>query len=141
LVETARQKVFVLFRSNLLNRIRPKGLSSVHTRQLAEGNLGLKGDLGLVDVCEHCSGLLHLHRKEIVLSNPIERLAYSIKSFARAAELSESFVKREIYDGNLKSERRRGRIIIPVEYAKAYLTGESQNSEAQIQGESLLATP
>jgi len=66
----------------------------------------------------------------------VERLAYTVKSFAKAAELSESFVKREIYDGNLKAIKRRGRVIVPAEAARAYLAGEQQN-ETRIQTETL----
>lgn len=51
----------------------------------------------------------------------VEREAYSVKSFALAHELSESFVKREIYAGNLKAIKRGGRVIIPAEAARAYL--------------------
>jgi len=65
-------------------------------------------------------------RKETELSNTKERLAYSPKNFAELADLSLSFVKREIYAGNLKAIKRGGRVIIPAEAARAYLSGESE---------------
>jgi len=64
------------------------------------------------------------------LSNANERLAYSVKSFAELSELSESFVKREIYAGNLKAIKRGGRVIIPAEAARAYLSEGSQSGNA-----------
>ena len=60
------------------------------------------------------------------MSDTKERLAYSVKSFAELSELSESFVKREIYAGNLKAIKRGGRVIIPAEAARAYLSEGSQ---------------
>jgi hypothetical protein len=58
--------------------------------------------------------------------NNQEPLAYSVQNFAKLADLSVSFVKREIYDGNLKAIKRRGRVIIPAEAARAYLSAESE---------------
>jgi hypothetical protein len=66
-----------------------------------------------------------------------DKLAYSIESFARLAELSESTVKREIYAGNLKAVKKRSRVLIPVEAAREYL---ALKEEAQAGNQSLATT-
>lgn len=56
---------------------------------------------------------------------PGARLAYSPQEFSKLTSLSLSFVKQEIYRGNLKAIKRGSRVIIPAEAAREYLSSES----------------
>ena len=72
-------------------------------------------------------------RKENSLSTQsTERLAYKVKTFARLSDLSERFVKQEIYDGNLKAVKKGAQWRIPAEAAREYWQ-LSKKEEAQNQ--------
>jgi excisionase family DNA binding protein len=71
------------------------------------------------------------------LAPNIDKLAYKVKTFAQLCELSERFIKQEIYDGNLKAIKAGNRWRIPAEAAREYL---SRREEAQKSDSSLPAT-
>jgi hypothetical protein len=50
-----------------------------------------------------------------------DKLAYKPRTFARLAELSERFIKQEIYDGHLRAIKAGNRWRIPVDEARRYL--------------------
>lgn len=52
----------------------------------------------------------------------MDQLAYKVKTFARLTELSERFVKQQIYDGKLKAIKKEGIWRIPAEAAREYLS-------------------
>jgi excisionase family DNA binding protein len=77
---------------------------------------------------------LFFTRKENQLATTFDKLAYKVKTFASLCELSERFVKQEIYDGNLRAIKTGNRWRIPADAAREYLT---KKEEAQDQVQSL----
>lgn len=56
-------------------------------------------------------------------------LAYKIKTFARLADLSERFVKQQIYDGELRAVKKGSVWLIPADAADAYLAIEETQGQ------------
>ncbi|HEX5084074.1 MAG TPA: excisionase family DNA-binding protein [Blastocatellia bacterium] len=55
-----------------------------------------------------------------------ERLAYSIREFAELTSLGRSTIIREINDGKLRAIKPRGRVLIPADEARRYLSGKEE---------------
>jgi hypothetical protein len=64
----------------------------------------------------------------------LEKLAYKVKTFCQLAELSDRFVKQEIYDGNLFAVKTGNQWRTPVDEARRYL---GIKEKAQDQDQSL----
>ena len=56
-------------------------------------------------------------------------LAYKVSTFARLADLSERFVKQQIYDGELRAVKKGGHWLIPADAAMAYLAPQEETRD------------
>jgi hypothetical protein len=60
-------------------------------------------------------------REAIAHAAPNDKLAYSVRNFAKAADMGCTSVYAEIKSGKLKARRIGDRLIIPASEAHAYL--------------------
>jgi predicted site-specific integrase-resolvase len=63
----------------------------------------------------------------------IEREAYSLKEFAQMTSLSRITLWREAKEGKLRTIKVRGRVLIPADVARQYLSGKKEEAQNQVQ--------
>ena len=59
-----------------------------------------------------------------------ERLAWRLSELAQASGLSVPFLRKEAREGNLKTRKIGGAVIVLAEDARAYLAGSASNDTA-----------